>query len=94
MTCLFQNDLFGGGQGGGFEMVGGDNSLGDGLLDMGSVEPSGGLLDMDAAPPLVNEQSAPEQSVPAVSSLYYIPATSLPVFPLHLKLNGYHLLNS
>ncbi|XP_071110879.1 clathrin light chain B-like isoform X1 [Haliotis cracherodii] len=62
-----QNDLFGGGQGGGFEMVGGDNSLGDGLLDMGSVEPSGGLLDMDAAPPLVNEQSAPEQSVPATN---------------------------
>ncbi|XP_048238187.1 clathrin light chain B-like isoform X1 [Haliotis rufescens] len=63
----FANDLFGGGQGGGFEMVGGDNSLGDGLLDMGSVEPSGGLLDMDAAPPLVNEQSAPEQSVPATN---------------------------
>ncbi|XP_067665882.1 clathrin light chain B-like isoform X1 [Haliotis asinina] len=62
-----QNDLFGGGLGGGFDMVGGDNSSGGGLLDMGSVQPSGGLLDMDAAPPLVIEQSAPEQSVPTTN---------------------------
>ncbi|XP_046574575.1 clathrin light chain B-like isoform X1 [Haliotis rubra] len=62
-----QNDLFGGGLGGGFDMLGGDNSSGDGLLDMGSVPPSGGLLDMDAAPPLVIEQSAPEQFVPATN---------------------------